>query len=276
MDQRAYLWANRLLDNEPTAPALEITMGGFSLRFEVETMMALTGADCGAMLDHKAVGNWRTFHAEPGQTLRLGFSAGALRAYAAFPGGLEAPSLFGSSSTVLRDGLPGILGRPVRPGETLRWLEPDRSVPLRSVPAQQLPPRVTPIELPLITGYEWLAFSADDRERVFETEWTVQAASDRTACRLAAARIDSGPLELDSTPLVDGTVQVPGDGEPLIFMRDRPTIGGYPKLGSVDPIALDLLAQAQPGSRVRFVPADADRVLAGLVRREAFFGIADR
>ena len=111
-------------------------------------------------------------------------------------------------------------------------------------------------------------------QRVFETEWIVDAASDRTACRLTGGRLESGPAELDSTPLVDGTVQVPGDGEPLIFMRDRPTIGGYPKLGSVEPIALDLLAQAQPGTHIRFKPADVERALAAIVQREHFFGIA--
>ena len=43
MDQRAYLWANRLLGNDPGAAALEVTLGGFSLRFAVETVVALAG-----------------------------------------------------------------------------------------------------------------------------------------------------------------------------------------------------------------------------------------
>ena len=51
MDQRAYLWANRLIGNGPSAPALEITLGGFALGFAVETVFALAGAGCAATLD---------------------------------------------------------------------------------------------------------------------------------------------------------------------------------------------------------------------------------
>ena len=72
---------------------------------------------------------------------------------------------------------------------------------------------------------------------------------------------------------MDGTVQVPSDGRPLVFMRDRPTIGGYPKLGGTDPIALDALAQARPGTRIRFVQADREAVRLAMARRESFFGI---
>jgi len=49
-----------------------------------------------------------------------------------------------------------------------------------------------------------------------------------------------------------GAIQIPADGQPIVLMNDRQTIGGYPKIGSV--IALDCarLAQLSPGSRVRF------------------------
>ena len=90
-----------------------------------------------------------------------------------------------------------------------------------------------------------------------------------------APALPSGPRVLDSVPLVDGTVQVTGDGRPLVFMRDRPTIGGYAKLGSVDPVALDALAQARPGTTVRFVRADPGALRGAMARREAFFGVGN-
>jgi len=91
--------------------------------------------------------------------------------------------------------------------------------------------------------------------------------------RLNGPALASGPRALDSSPLVDGTVQVTGDSRPLVFMRDRPTIGGYPKLGGVDPIALDALAQARPGTPVRFVPADPGTIRRAMARCEAFFRV---
>ena len=275
MDQRAYLWANRLLGNDPGDAALEVTLGGFTLRFDAETSIALTGADCGATLDGVETGAWRTIRARPGQVLRLSYSATGMRAYLAFPGGLDADRAFGSASSVARDGLPGLLGRPLLEGEPLRWLAPDHTLPNRHLPAHLIPPASpeAALEVPLIPGYEWPEFSDADRDRVFSAEWTVDPTSDRTAIRLTGPALTSGPRTLDSTPLVDGTVQVTGDSRPLVFMRDRPTIGGYPKLGGTDPIALDTLAQARPGTPVRFVPADPEAIRRAMTRRESFFEI---
>ena len=275
MDQRAYLWANRLLGNDPAAAALEITLGGFAFRFAVETVVAIAGAGCAATLDGVETGAWRTLRVQPNQLLRLGYGAAGMRAYLAFPGGLDVATAFGSASAVVRDGLPGLLGRRIRPGEPLRWHAPDHRCPTRRVPDELIPPVKGSLTIPLVTGYEWAEFSRDDRTRVFDSTWTVDPASDRTACRLAGPSLTTGPRVLDSTPLVDGTVQVTGDGLPLVFMRDRPTIGGYAKLGSVDPIALDDLAQARPGTPVRFVRAEPDVLRGALARRESFFGIRD-
>ncbi len=275
MDQRAYLWANRLLGNDPGDAALEVTLGGFSVRFNVETAVALTGADCGATLDGVETGTWRTLRVRSGQVLRLSYSATGMRAYLAFPGGLSTDRAFDSASAVARDGLPGLLGRPLLEGEPLRWSATDRALPNRHLPAHLVPAASgeAPLEVPLIPGYEWPEFSDADRDHVFSAEWTVDPTSDRTAIRLAGPALTSGPRTLDSTPLVDGTVQVTGDSRPLAFMRDRPTIGGYPKLGGTDPIALDALAQARPGTSVRFVPADPEAIRQAMARRESFFEI---
>lgn len=273
MDHRAYLWANRLLGNEPTAAALEITLGGFALRFAVETVVAMTGTGCAARLDGVETRAWRTLRARAGQVLRLGYGSVGMRAYVAFPGGLDVVTAFGSASAVVRDGLPGLLGRRVRPGEPLRWRAPDFRCPVRRIPDELIPPDMSEVTLSLIAGYEWAEFSRGDRATVFDATWTVDPASDRTAIRLDGPALDTGPRILDSTPLVDGTVQVTGDGFPLVFMRDRPTIGGYPKLGSVDPVALDHLAQARPGTRVRFVRAEPDMLRTALARRESFFRV---
>ena len=275
MDQRACLWAHRLLGNDPGDAALEVTMGGFSLRFAIETVFALTGADCAATLDRVETHAWKTIRARPGQVLRLAYSGTGMRAYLAFPGGIETDRAFESASSVARDGLPGRLGRPLREDEALRWAAPGRVCPNRYVPSHLVPPPTAEpgLALPLITGYEWPEFSEADRDRVFAAEWTVDPSSDRTAIRLNGPPLSSGPRTLDSSPLVDGTVQVTGDSRPLVFMRDRPTIGGYPKLGSVDPIALDALAQARPGTTVRFVTGDPEAIRHAMARREAFFRV---
>ena len=154
MDQRAYLWANRLLGNDPGAAALEITLGGFALRFAVETVVAIAGAGCAATLDGAETGGWRTVRARPGQLLRLGYGSPGMRAYVALPGGLDVNTAFGSASAVVRDGLPGLTGRSIRPGEPLRWHGPDHRCPVRHVPGELIPPFRGSLAIPLVTGYE--------------------------------------------------------------------------------------------------------------------------
>lgn len=282
MDQGACLWANRLLDNDPRAALLEVTLGGLAVRFEADAVVALTGAECAATLNGSPVSTWRTTEVRSGQLLRFGYTATGMRGYLALPGGLETKRAFGSASTVIREGLPGLLGRPLRAGDELHWEKPGRLIMPRSVPWRFIPGNPSGgtegrtaecVALPLLLGYEWDQFSEADRRKLLNSEWSVDPASNRTATQLVGPALRSGPRVLDSTPLVDGTVQVTGAGRPLVFMRDRPTIGGYAKLGSVAPVALDSLAQVRPGTSVRFVLGDPAEARRAMARREAFFGV---
>ncbi len=279
MDRRAFLWANRLLENAPDVPSLEVTMGGFEVIFERSTTIAVVGAECPVTVDGRARESWRTLEIQAGQTLRLGFARSGLRAYLAFPGGLQVASFAGSASVVMREGLPGSLGRPVSGGEILRWHANPESLGASADSHRGLvPPRFRPARGPFLTvefipAYEWTEFSGEDCESLLSAAWTVTPVSDRVACRLNGPPLLSGPKVLDSAPLVDGTIQVLADGTPLVFMRDRPTIGGYAKLGAVLPAHLDRLAQARPGSVVRFVVGDPDAARTEAARMDSFFGV---
>ena len=64
------------------------------------------------------------------------------------------------------------------------------------------------------------------------------------------------PMISEGIPL--GAVQVPPDGQPIVLLNDRQTIGGYPRLGALSPLALTRLAQCMPGTTVRFTPVLQD------------------
>ena len=90
---------------------------------------------------------------------------------------------------------------------------------------------------------------------LFASAYTVSPVSNRVGCRLAGtplSRTRAG--ELPSEGVVLGAVQVPADGQPLIFLADHPTTGGYPVIGVVEDVAP--LAQARPGTTVRFRAID--------------------
>ena len=58
--------------------------------------------------------------------------------------------------------------------------------------------------------------------------------------------------ELPSEGTALGALQVPANGQPVLFLADHPLTGGYPVIGCVAPHHLDLAAQLPPGVFVRF------------------------
>lgn len=276
MDRRAMLWANRLLGNPAGAPILEVTLGGLEISVDTAVTVALTGADCSPTVDGVSTRSWRPIQLEAGQMLRLGFASRGMRAYLAFPGGVRAPTFFDSASVVLREGLSG--GK-IETGNRLEWAADLRLGPGQVSPLSiSVPPRfrILPgpeLRVQFLPGYEWEQFSAADRQTFVSASWAVTPASDRIATRFDGPSLVSGPRTLDSVPLVDGTIQVTADGAPLVFMRDRPTIGGYPKLGSILPHLIDELAQARPGTLIRFEPGDAKAARVEMRRQNEFFQV---
>ncbi len=87
-------------------------------------------------------------------------------------------------------------------------------------------------------------------------EWMVTPESSRVGIRLAGAT----PLErartdeLQSEGTVRGALQVPPNGQPVLFLSDHPLTGGYPVIGSIAPHHLDLAGQIPIGARIRLVP----------------------
>ena len=78
-------------------------------------------------------------------------------------------------------------------------------------------------------------------------------ASNRVGLRLSGPPLrTAGDRELPTEGLVEGALQVPPNGQPILMLADHPVTGGYPVLAVVDEAAIPLAAQARPGDRIRF------------------------
>ena len=97
-----------------------------------------------------------------------------------------------------------------------------------------------------------------DRQLFFGEPWTVTSQSDRVGYRLSGTPLTSKLPQLISEPMRTGTIQVPENGQPIVMMRDGPTVGGYPKLGLLDAADVAWLAQCRPGQQVRFQAVGTD------------------
>ncbi|WP_417615205.1 biotin-dependent carboxyltransferase family protein [Oceanisphaera sp.] len=253
-DLHAWAWANWLLGNPWGTPALEITLGGLELQAEQDCSLALCGADLGATLDGAPLGCWQSFRLRQGQTLRFAMPVTGVRAYLAVTGGFIAEPVLGSVACVTRDGLGGHLGngRKLAADERLPFSIHADKLPRRTVPAAERLDYRAPASLALTPGAQVATFSGDSLFRAFNSPWTVDTRADRMGVRLLGPALRCTLNSMISEGIALGAVQVPPDGQPIALLNDRQTIGGYPRLGTLTPLACARLAQCPAGHQVRF------------------------
>lgn len=252
-DRAALRLANRLVGNPEHLAALEVTLGGLSLRASDSMTLAVTGALAPATLNGAPVPHTCVVHLTAGDTLSLGIPEAGLRSYVAVAGGIDADPVLGSRST---DTLSGLGPEPLHPGQVLRVGVPQTLPPLPT----QAPPfhrDDDTVVLEALPGprSHWLA----DLDAL-AGPWRVSDQADRVGVRLTGTPLERHPqwqgVELPSEGVVRGAIQLPGNGLPLVFGPDHPVTGGYPVIAVLTEASSDRLAQARPGQLVELRPPD--------------------
>jgi len=254
LDWVSMRWANWLLGNPENAPVVEIALGNLALTCERDGCLALAGADLAATLDGQPLKPWRSFAVRRGQRLAFSHPLLGARAYLAAPGGFDAPQVLNSCASTARETLGGLHGdgRALEPGDRLAW--PGNDAPPRAMQASQIPSfRETP-KLDLVLGAQVGDFSAQSLFDVFNQPWQVDTRADRMGVRLKGPQLACSRSAMASEGIPLGAVQVPADGQPIVLLNDRQTIGGYPRLGALTPHAVARLAQCQPGEMLWLKP----------------------
>jgi antagonist of KipI len=283
MDGEALLLGNRLAGNDHGAAAVEVTIGGAEFEFLQSLVFAVTGADLGATLDGIPVPVWESLIAPPGAVLRFSGPVSGVRAYVCVAGGIATEPALGSRSTHAGSRLGGLDGGQLKPGDIMPVGPARQAVAGLRVPAPLLREHSQGIALRTVPGGQAEAFSGRGIETFYGSEYAVTERSDRQGVRLDGPVIESasGRYDIVSDAVVRGAVQVPGDGKPIVLMADRQTTGGYAKIAVVASVDLPLVAQAAPGTKLRFTQiglAEAQR-LARLRRaalRDAKLEMTDR
>ena len=256
LDRRALRLANRLLGNPDAAAGLEVLLGGCTLRARGELVLAVTGAPAPVSLDGAPRAWAGPVRVPDGAVLRVGTPLTGLRSYVGVAGGIAVVPVLGSRST---DTLSGLGPAPVRDGTLLTVGPATTPVPNGLLALADAP--VDPPAVGLRFGPRADRLTTAGRAQLLRQPWEVSADSDRVGVRLAGRPLEqASAAELPSEGLVTGSVQVPPDGLPLVFLADHPTTGGYPVVAVVDEAGLDVLAQARPGAVVRFTTAPTRRM----------------
>jgi len=249
VDRLALAAANTLVGNKLFAAAIEI--GPFAAAFSVRggaVRVALAGASRSAEIAGRAVAFDMSTTVADGETLTLGFAKGGSFSYLAIEGGIEGEPTFGSLAVNARAGLGSPYPRPLQSGDELQTqpasVAPERRIELPAIPD-------APIRI--VFGPQDDEFSDDARKLFLDSEWKVSATSDRMGYRLegpAIKHLHGHNIVSDGT--VNGSIQVPGAGQPIVLMPDRGTSGGYPKIAAVISADLGRFAQIPAGRAFRF------------------------
>ncbi|SEN22726.1 biotin-dependent carboxyltransferase family protein [Lihuaxuella thermophila] len=288
MDPFALRIGNLLVGNEEGEAALEMTMLGPSLLFQRDSFIAICGGDLSPRLNGEKIPGWRPVFVRRGSILEFGAPVSGCRAYLTVAGGFDIPLVMESRSTYLRAGIGGFQGRALKEGDVLNLRTPSEQVIKRmrhrseaagsrsflvsewSVSSGFLADyrKKNPV-IRALPGGQWNRFTSDSREKFFSQEFQVTGQSDRMGYRLEGPKLSlSGPLELISEAVSNGTIQVPPSGNPIILLADRQTTGGYPKIAQIASVDLPLIAQVKPGEKIRFQPVTLEEAQELYRKRE--------
>ncbi|MFJ2112689.1 biotin-dependent carboxyltransferase family protein [Streptomyces sp. NPDC087850] len=241
---------NRLVGNPENTPALETTFGGLRVRTRARGVVyaALTGAPCPARLDGVRLGMNAPFAMADGQLLELGVPTAGLRTYLAVRGGPDVPATLGSRSADL---LSGLGPPPLSAGDVLPLAPPTGTLPGVDLAPRADPPRDFVLRVVPGPRDDW--FDRGSVAALYGEVWEATSRGNRVAVRLAGPTlVRAREGELPAEGMVRGALQVPPNGQPILFLADHPVTGGYPVIGVVHAADLALAGQLPPGAAVRF------------------------
>jgi len=259
LDKGALRLANRLVGNDVNGPVIEIVGGGFEFTSRGSSVVCITGADGTVTVTPeggrgRSVGRGQAIALDSGDRVRLGEPAAGVRSYLAARGGFVAALVLGSVST---DTLAGIGADALAAGQVV-GIAPVRHGVVgapESAPVQ-LPDASQVVVLDVVMGPRVDWFTSESVELLSQQRWVVTPQSSRVGLRLSGATplARTHERELPSEGTLPGSIQIPPNGQPVLFLADHPLTGGYPVIAAVAPHHLDLAGQIPIGTAVRFRP----------------------
>ncbi|MBU9714359.1 biotin-dependent carboxyltransferase family protein [Evansella tamaricis] len=292
MDDFAFQLGNLLLGNERNAAGLEMTMLGPSLRALQSSIIVLSGADLTPTIDGKEIPMWRPVMVLKGQLLCFERPRYGARTYLTILGGIQVPIVLGSKSTYVKGKFGGMEGRALEEGDVIEGEDSLRSSTISEIWGKlrklQLSASVIPNyplvgRIRVISGPQDHFFMKETLDVFYRSRFKITNQSDRMGYRLQAFKVtrDSLPVSL-SIPykenremltdiVTKGSIQVPGNGKPILLMADRQTSGGYPKIANVISVDLWKVAQLLPGQEIHFEKTSVEAAQQEFRKREYLF-----
>lgn len=260
--------ANALAGNLADAAGLEWALGGGAIRFDRDAVFALGGATGRGTIAGRQVAPFTAIHAKAGEELIIEQIRAGRFLYLAVSGGIDVPLILGSRSTYLPARFGGYEGRTLRRGDSLPLGIPSNHPPPDGFhAAPDLLPHYETGIVHITRGTHADLFEESAWRTLTETEYKVSHAADRTGYKLEGGALANAFGTLPSEAGCPGSIQIPGDGFPIVLMADAPTVGGYPKIAVISEADLPIIAQRSPGETIRFELVTIEQSQRALKRR---------
>jgi antagonist of KipI len=260
--------ANLLVGNREDQAGLEIMLLGPRIKILTDIAIAVTGGNLMPQRNNQPIEMWRAHGLKKDDILSFKTPLSGFRAYLAVGGGIGVPSVMNSRSTNLPSGLGGYQGRPIKKNDILSselsCVNPD--VAGRTFNSDWIPHYPKKWTLRVTWGPQDDHFPEASRKLFLSAAYIMSSESDRTGIRLQGAAIDRKPNieeSIISEGVISGSIQIPGDGKPIIILGETVT-GGYRKIATVISADLPYLGQIKPGDEIRFEVVSQESALHAL------------
>jgi 5-oxoprolinase (ATP-hydrolysing) subunit C len=269
MDWRAQAIACGLAGNPPSGAVIEVGPGGIDLEAAgAPVRLGIAAPRFALTLDGRPRPEACALTLAPGQVLSLTPAPGAVWGCIAARGGFALAPVMGSLSTHLRSGLGPLGGRALEPGNGIPLTAEAIALPDDETSGLALPRDDDVIRF--LPGPQEDRFTDTARETLASAVYRVSPQSDRMGYRLTGPKLThSAGHDIVSDGIALGSIQVPGDGLPIVLMADRQPTGGYPKIGTVIRADLPKLAQSPAGRFLRFQPVTRAAAVDALAHARA-------
>jgi len=273
LDSFAYEVGNYLAGNEQMMPAIEFFHPGPEITFHEPTLISVTGVGVAIQLDDREVLPWRPIAVAKNTTLRLLPTGQGSCGYIHILGGWKAESWRGSRTTSLSMGLGGYQGRALKKGDDLDFIPTEISKnnqqPNWHVSGSELGEVYSDQKhICCVPGPESGCFEKNQLEQFVSQRFQIMPNSNRMGFRLFGEALSvEKKIEMVSSAVDFGTIQVLPDGQLIVLMADHQTTGGYPRLASVVSADLPRLAQLGKQRDLYFSWSTAEMAYALLTER---------
>ncbi|MGW7878816.1 5-oxoprolinase subunit C family protein [Staphylococcus shinii] len=257
-----------LIGNE--GPAIEFTIIGPTIQFLNDNTFVLTGGHFEATLNDQAISHQTVIFVEKGDELKIGSVVDGARGYILFGNPLEIPKVANSYSTHTRSKIGGYHGRALKSFDVITCQQNKmyRERIGLSCPVDTLNQEL----IHIIEGPQIERFSDEAKQKLVNENFEISEKSDRMGFRLQGENI--APIEsadIISEPLALGSIQVPNDGNPIILLNDKQTVGGYTKIATVCVADLPILARKKPNETIKFEWITVEAATEKLKQKEQEF-----